>query len=57
LNVNARYPGSTHDSYIWNNSDILPLMSDIYIREHQFLLLGDSGYALRWMMIPMLNGE
>ncbi|XP_018363950.1 PREDICTED: putative nuclease HARBI1 [Trachymyrmex cornetzi] len=58
LNVNARYPGSTHDSYIWNNSNILPLMRDIYNCGHQFFLLGDSGYALRpWMMTPMLNDE
>ncbi|XP_071652224.1 putative nuclease HARBI1 [Temnothorax longispinosus] len=58
MNVNARYPGSTHDSYIWNNSNVLPIMQDIYNRGHRFFLLGDSGYALRpWMMTPIINND
>lgn len=42
MNVNARYPGSTHDSYIWNNSNVLPIMQDIYNRGHKFFLLGNN---------------
>ncbi|XP_036147282.1 putative nuclease HARBI1 isoform X2 [Monomorium pharaonis] len=58
INVNARYPGSTHDSYIWNNSNVLPIMQDIYNHGHKFFLLGDSGYALRpWMMTPIMNND
>ncbi|XP_018311535.1 putative nuclease HARBI1 [Mycetomoellerius zeteki] len=58
MNVNARYPGSTHDSYIWNNSNVLPIMQEIYNRGHNFFLLGDSGYALRpWMMTPVMDNE
>ncbi|XP_029178453.1 putative nuclease HARBI1 [Nylanderia fulva] len=58
MNVNARYPGSTHDSYIWNNSNVLPIMQDIYNRGHNFFLLGDSGYALRpWMMTPIMDNN
>ncbi|XP_023289088.1 putative nuclease HARBI1 [Orussus abietinus] len=26
INVNARYSGSTHDSYIWNNSNVVPVI-------------------------------
>ncbi|XP_043485108.1 putative nuclease HARBI1 isoform X1 [Leptopilina heterotoma] len=56
MNVNARYPGSTDDSYIWNNSNILPIMQEIHNRGHSYFLLGDSGYAQRpWMMTPVLG--
>ncbi|KAF2901644.1 hypothetical protein ILUMI_04539 [Ignelater luminosus] len=43
LNVNARYPGSTHDAYIWHNSAIQPLVENIYRRNQNnlFYLLGD----------------
>ncbi|KAL5236887.1 hypothetical protein ACI65C_004297 [Semiaphis heraclei] len=54
MNVNALFPGSTNDSHIWNNSDVFPVVKEIYERGHTgFFLLGDSGYALRpWLLIP-----
>ena len=41
--INIRYPGSAHDSYIWNNSSIKTLFQngDFGI----YSLLGDSGYV------------
>ncbi|RVE54128.1 hypothetical protein evm_001251 [Chilo suppressalis] len=57
LNVNALFPGSTHDSYIWNNSQVLTLMEQLHRTGHQnYHLIGDSGYALRpWMLTPLSN--
>ncbi|XP_066588155.1 putative nuclease HARBI1 [Prorops nasuta] len=56
INVNAKFPGSTHDSHIWNNSNILPLMQDVSSHRQQLFLLGDSGYSLRpWIITPILN--
>lgn len=55
ININARYPGSTQDSFIWNNSKICPIMQELHRRyPFNFALLGDSGYALRpWMLTPI----
>lgn len=55
LNVNAKYPGSTHDSFIWNNSNMCGVMQQLHLRyPFNFALLGDSGYALRpWMLTPI----
>lgn len=61
LNVNARYPGSAHDTLIWNNSQIFTLLEtkfnlvdqsrNIYRKS---FLLGDSGYPLQpWLMVPV----
>ncbi|XP_024878240.1 putative nuclease HARBI1 [Temnothorax curvispinosus] len=58
LNVNARFPGSTHDTYIWNNSNVKNAMVHFYRRypNNNYHLLGDSGYSLRpWMMTPILG--
>lgn len=44
INVNARFPGSTHDSYIWNSSAVLPQMVNLSRRQAGFFLIGDSGY-------------
>ncbi|XP_008178347.1 putative nuclease HARBI1 [Acyrthosiphon pisum] len=42
LNVNALFPGSTHDIHVWNNSSVLPIF--------------DSGYPLlQWLLTPISN--
>lgn len=41
ISVNAKFPGSTADSYIWNNCNIHPIMVEIHKRyPGQFYLLG-----------------
>lgn len=58
IHVNAKYAGSTHDSYIWNNCNFLPVLKELHNRGHTFYLLGDSGYALRpWLLTPVMNAE
>lgn len=53
LNVNARFPGSTHDSHIWNGSLMVAILKYINAYEPHSWLLGDSGYALKpYMMVP-----
>ncbi|KAJ8938175.1 hypothetical protein NQ314_011583 [Rhamnusium bicolor] len=58
LNVGTRYPGSSHDSYIWNNS-ALHHIQNLHRNGHtSFAFLGDSGYALRpWMLTPVANAQ
>ena len=50
----ARWPGSVHDTTIWNDS---PLAAQFETgRFGSFLILGDSGYpCLRYLMTPILN--
>ncbi|CAI6352599.1 unnamed protein product [Macrosiphum euphorbiae] len=57
LNVNALFPGSTHDIHVWNNSSVLPILQELYRRNYNdFYLLGDSGYPLRqWLLTPISN--
>lgn len=58
ISVNARYPGSTHDSFVWKSCIASAHMED----EHEIYpntdlyLLGDSGYPLQpWLMTPVSN--
>lgn len=30
MNVNALFPGSTNDSFIWSNSDVQPVVKQLY---------------------------
>ncbi|XP_029348450.1 putative nuclease HARBI1 [Acyrthosiphon pisum] len=55
LNVNAKFPGSTHDSHIWKMSLVRNHLSNTYRRDHEWLL-GDSGYPLEpWLLTPFNN--
>ncbi|XP_050516554.1 putative nuclease HARBI1 [Diabrotica virgifera virgifera] len=57
MNICARYPGSSHDSYIFNNSAAYQFIRNIHNNGHRsFSFLDDSGYALRqWMLTPFHN--
>ncbi|CAL4091778.1 unnamed protein product [Meganyctiphanes norvegica] len=54
IDFNARYPGSTHDSYIWSNSYTRSLFVNGEFGES--LLIGDSGYTQEpFLMTPVNN--
>ncbi|XP_071500727.1 putative nuclease HARBI1 [Diadema antillarum] len=53
IDLVARWPGSSHDSRILQNSVLGRCFEGLKLHG---LLLGDSGYALRpWIMTPVLN--
>ncbi|KAK1171354.1 putative nuclease HARBI1, partial [Acipenser oxyrinchus oxyrinchus] len=54
-NVCAKCPGSGHDSYIFQQSEIYH--HDTHAMTH-LSMFGDSGYGLRpWVMTPLSNAE
>ncbi|XP_072166106.1 putative nuclease HARBI1 [Diadema setosum] len=54
-NVVARWPGSTHDSRILQNSK---LAAKFHEGQLQGIILGDSGYPLLpWLMTPILDPQ
>nr|CAI5823755.1 unnamed protein product [Callosobruchus analis] len=54
LNVNAQYPGATHDSFIWSQSAVKQHLEAAY--NEGMWLIGDSGYPLQpWLMTPFHN--
>ncbi|XP_023312753.1 putative nuclease HARBI1 [Anoplophora glabripennis] len=56
-NIVVRWPGSVHDSTIFNNSHLSLLFENEGI-PRGFILLGDNGYPLRpFLMTPLLNPE
>ncbi|KAJ6648138.1 Protein ALP1-like, partial [Pseudolycoriella hygida] len=56
VNVNARYPGSNHDAFVWKCSlaySFLEGIANEMGEEWEYFLLGDSGYPLQpWLMTP-----
>ncbi|XP_018304026.1 putative nuclease HARBI1 [Mycetomoellerius zeteki] len=57
LSINARFPGSVHDNFIWKNSAVRNEMMRLYESGDQSTwLLGDSGYSLEpWLMTPIIG--
>ncbi|KAJ1148629.1 hypothetical protein NDU88_001457 [Pleurodeles waltl] len=52
--VNAKFPGSVHDTYIMRNSSIPYVMGQL--QRHRVWLLGDSGYPnLSLLLTPVRN--
>uniref|UniRef100_A0A0A1WVH7 Putative nuclease HARBI1 n=1 Tax=Zeugodacus cucurbitae TaxID=28588 RepID=A0A0A1WVH7_ZEUCU len=51
--VCAKYPGSSHDSHIWDLSDMKSISATNYRRGNANLILGDKGYPLQpWLITP-----
>ncbi|CAG4962773.1 unnamed protein product [Parnassius apollo] len=58
LNVCARYPDATHDSFIWRFSALRKVMMYLNGEGNTCWLLGDSGYPLEpCLLTPILNAE
>lgn len=59
LSANARFGGSTHDAYIWENSKCKEYLESQYnANANSNWLIGDSGYPLQpWLMTPFRNPE
>uniref|UniRef100_A0A1B0GQA0 Uncharacterized protein n=1 Tax=Phlebotomus papatasi TaxID=29031 RepID=A0A1B0GQA0_PHLPP len=57
INVNANFPGSCHDSYVWEQSDLCYFLERKFSGSHNnSFLLGDSGYGLKpWLITPFRN--
>lgn len=47
MHVNASFPGSCHDSHIWNNSNVQETLREIYNRMGEgYFLLGNNKYQI-----------
>ncbi|RVE40861.1 hypothetical protein evm_014490 [Chilo suppressalis] len=54
----ASFGGASHDSFIFNNSELKNQLEHLTNSEEVVFLLGDSGYAQRpYMMTPILGAE
>ncbi|XP_046801077.1 putative nuclease HARBI1 isoform X2 [Lucilia cuprina] len=55
--VDARHPGSNHDSFIWKSSQADQYLNNLHTNgKRNFWLLGDSGYPLLpYLMTPLRN--
>jgi hypothetical protein len=54
LNVVVRWPGSSHDAFVWNNSETAMLLDENDYGDSW--LLGDSAYPLKiYLLTPVLN--
>lgn len=58
LNINANFGGSTHDSFIWRNSDVNVYLNDLRLQERNTWLIGDNGYPLQpHLFTPIANPQ
>lgn len=57
LNINAKFPGSAHDSYIWRMCAAREHLQNVY-RDNNEWILWDSGYPLEpWLIIPIADPQ
>ncbi|XP_031358778.1 putative nuclease HARBI1 [Photinus pyralis] len=57
MSINARFPGSVHDSAIWMMSGVKQIMRDAYENgDRSSWLLGDSGYPLEPFLLTPIEG-
>ena len=56
-NIVARWPGSTHDSFVFNNSHIFQKLESQPHSIEDGLLLGDSGYPCKPYLNPTTTKE
>ena len=55
LNIVAKWPGSSHDSFMWRNSNLYNYLESRPPADHGWLL-GDSGYPLsEFLLTPVMN--
>ncbi|GBM27838.1 Putative nuclease HARBI1 [Araneus ventricosus] len=56
LNINEKYPGTTHDAFIWRHSAIRNAL--LANNEAGSWLIGDAAYPLEpWLMTPISNAD
>ncbi|KAI4455600.1 hypothetical protein MML48_9g00005386 [Holotrichia oblita] len=57
IGVVARFPGSTHDAFLWRQSALAHKMKGSYeAGDRDSRLIGDSGYpCLPWLLVPLRN--
>lgn len=46
ININARYPGSTHDAYIWRNSKVFTHLKESFRPNQHNWLVGKYSETL-----------
>lgn len=55
VGIYANYGGSTHDSFIWNNSQIKAYLENNLEPGEQAWLIGDSGYPQSKVLMTPYN--
>lgn len=56
LAVNARFPGSVHESEIWTTSPVRAHLRNTYTEENPSVLLGNIEYPLEpWLLTPIVT--
>lgn len=56
FSINANYPGSAHDAFIWRQSRVRTYLHNLHVNGHErSWLLGDSGYPLEPFLLTPFN--